>query len=143
MLVENPTAFELAATTSAVDRCAFIATFGFGLNKVSEDFGNQLAGMVEEGFSQAVTLVREGSRTPSARELLSHPNITFWGDLDIAGMQIFERIAKRLPRLQLSALYGPMIDAITKDDDRHPYVAATGKPGQATFLSTERTPQPC
>lgn len=136
VLVENPTAFELAATTSAVNRCAFIATFGFGLNKVSEDFGNQLAGMVEEGFSQAVTLVREGSRTPSARELLSHPNITFWGDLDIAGMQIFERIAKRLPRLQLSALYGPMIDAITKDDDRHPYVAATGKPGQATFLST-------
>lgn len=136
VLVENPAAFELAATTSAVERCAFIATFGFGLSKASEDFGNQLAGMVEEGFSNAVTLVREGSRTPPARELLAHPNITFWGDLDIAGMEIYERIAKCLPAVQLSALYGPMIEAVVVEDNRHPYVSGVGKPGQAMFQAT-------
>lgn len=136
VLVENPAAFELAATTSAVERCAFIATFGFGLSKASEDFGNQLAGMVEDGFSNVVTLVRQGSRTPSARDLLAHHNISFWGDLDIAGMQIYERIAQRLPAVQLSALYGPMIKAVMVDDHRHPYVSAAGKPRQTMFQAT-------
>lgn len=136
VLVENPAAFELAATTSAVERCAFIATFGFGLSKASEDFGNQLAGMVEEGFSNVVTLVRQGSRTPSARELLTHHNISFWGDLDIAGMQIYERIAKRLPVVQLSALYAPMVEAVMIEDQRHPYVSAAGKPGQTMFQAS-------
>jgi len=133
VLIENPAAFELAATTSAIERCAFISTFGFGLSKSTEEFGYQLAGMVETGFSNAVTLVREGSKTPSARELLKHPNITFWGDLDIAGMQIFERIAKWLPDVRLSALYGPMIDAVSTDANRHPYVSAVGKSGQSMF----------
>jgi len=136
ILVENPTAFELAATTSAVERCAFIATFGFGLSKATEDFGNQLAGMVEECFCGAVTLVREGSCTPSARELLSHSNITFWGDLDIAGAAIYERIAKRITNLRLSALYAPMIRAVVEDDNRHPYISAVGKPGQTMFQAT-------
>lgn len=136
VLVENPAAFELAATTSAVEHCAFIATFGFGLSKTSEDFGNQLAGMVEERFTNAVTLVREGSGTPSARELLAHPNITFWGDLDIAGIAIYERIARRLPNLRLSALYGPMIKAVVEEDNRHPYVSVVGKPGQTMFQPT-------
>jgi hypothetical protein len=133
VLVENPAAFELAVTTSAIERCAFIATFGFGLSKASEDFGNQLAGMVEQRFSNAVTLVREGSKTPSVKELFAHPNITFWGDLDIAGMQIYERIAKHLPAIQLSALYEPMIEAVTIGNNRHPYVSAVGKSGQTAF----------
>ncbi|ABB05585.1 hypothetical protein [Burkholderia lata] len=136
VLVENPAAFELAVTTSAIEHCAFIATFGFGLSKASEDFGNQLAGMVEEYFYSAVTLVREGSRTPSARELLNHPNITFWGDLDIAGMEIHERIAKRHSHVRLSALYGPMLEAVLVEDNRHPYVSAVGKSGQAMFRAT-------
>lgn len=136
VLVENPAAFELAAITSAVEHCAFIATFGFGLSMTSEDYGNQLAGMVEDGFINSVTLVREGSKTPTARELLTHPDITFWGDLDIAGMQIFERIAKWLPQVRLSALYSPMIEAVTALEQRHPYVAAVGKSGQTMFSAT-------
>jgi hypothetical protein len=136
VLVENPAAFELAATTAAVERCAFIATFGFGLSKATEDFGNQLAGLVEDGFSNVVTLVRERSRVSSARDLLAHNNITFWGDLDIAGMQIYERIAKRLPTVQLSALYGPMVEAVMVDDHRHSYVSASGKSGQTMFQAT-------
>uniref|UniRef100_E6QVM9 Wadjet protein JetD C-terminal domain-containing protein n=1 Tax=mine drainage metagenome TaxID=410659 RepID=E6QVM9_9ZZZZ len=133
VLVENPAAFELAVTTAAIESCAFIATFGFGLSKASEDFGNQLVGMVEQHFLNAVTLVREGSKTPSVKELFAHPNITFWGDLDTAGMQIYERLAKHLPAIQLSALYEPMIEAVTLSNNRHPYVAAVGKSGQSTF----------
>ncbi len=90
VLVENPAALELAVTTTAIECCAFIATFGFGLSEVSEDFGNQLVGMVEQHFLNAVILLREGSKTPSITWLFAHPNITFWGDLDTASMQIYE-----------------------------------------------------
>lgn len=136
VLVENPAAFELAVNTSAGRSCAFVATFGFGLSKVSDYFGHQLACIVEHGFTQTVTLVREGSSTPPVRDLLAHPRITFWGDLDIAGMQIYERLARRLPALSLSALYEPMIAAIAILDMRHPYVTVVGKAGQQPYCAT-------
>lgn len=130
ILVENPAAFELAVTTQAIKKYAFIATFGFGLSKSQEDYGNQLAFMAEERFANAITLTREGAYCPSARELLNHPMITFWGDLDVAGIQIFERLAKKIPQIRLSALYEPMIEAINDPHSRHPYVSAVGKSGQ-------------
>jgi hypothetical protein len=138
VLVENPTAFELAVKTSASKECAFIATFGFGLSKVPDDFGYQLACIVENRLMETVTLVREGSSTPPVHDLLAHPRITFWGDLDIAGMQIYERLARRLPTLSLSALYEPMMAAIATANTRHPYVAAVGKAGQQPY-SASRT----
>jgi len=135
VLIENPAAFELAMSTNAAKHCAFIATFGFGLSKQGEDYGYQLAGMVKSRFNDAITLIREGSDCPPAKVLLTHPNIAFWGDLDIAGMQIFERIAAEVPQILLSALYKPMIETIHDTARRHPYVMATGsgKPGQKLF----------
>jgi hypothetical protein len=132
ILIENPAAFELAMSTNAVKRCAFVATFGFGLSKQGEDYGNQLAEMVKSKLNETITLIREGSDCPPANVLLTHQNITFWGDLDMAGMQIFERLAADVPQIQLSALYKPMIEAIHGAEQRHPYVMATGsgKPGQ-------------
>lgn len=130
ILVENPAAFELAVRTQAIRKCAFIATFGFGLSKSQEDYGNQLAFMAEERFANAITLMREGASCPTAKELLNHPRITFWGDLDVAGIQIFERLANRIPQIRLSALYEPMIEAVNISQSRHPYVSAVGKSGQ-------------
>jgi hypothetical protein len=130
ILIENPAAFEMAVATNAVNHCAFIATFGFGLSKSQEDYGNQLANMVEERFSGSITLTREGSSCPTAKELLNHHNIMFWGDLDIAGIQIYQRLRKSMPRLRLSALYKPMLDAIGYQANSHPYVVAVGKYGQ-------------
>lgn len=92
--------------------------------------------MVEDGLSSSITLMREGSTPPTARELLAHPNITFWGDLDIAGMQIYERIGRHVPAITLSALYGPMVEALTVNDLRHSYVAAVGKSGQLMFSAS-------
>ena len=114
ILVENPAAFEMAVSTKAMNQCAFVATFGFGLSKSQEDYGNQLACMVEDHFAKAITLTREGSRCPSARELLNHPRITFWGDMDVAGVQIFLRLRKFIPALRLSALYQPMVTSLGK-----------------------------
>lgn len=130
ILVENPAAFEMAVETGAARRCAFIATFGFGLSKTESEYGKQLAGMVEKRFDRAITLTREGSSCPTAKELLNHPNITFWGDLDIAGIEIYRRLNRVIPGLHLSALYGPMLDACEAAGLRHPYVASVGKEGQ-------------
>lgn len=130
VLVENPAAFEAALATAAARRCAFIATFGFGLSKSEDDYGRQLAGLVEERFAGAITLVREGSSCPTAKELLNHPNVTFWGDLDVAGMEIFHRLRRAVPGLRFSALYQPMLEALGGPAGSHPYVPSVGKQGQ-------------
>lgn len=135
ILVENPAAFEMAVATRAVERCAFIATFGFGLSKSGEEYGKQLAELIEtDRFAGAITLMREGSLCPPAKDLLNHPNITFWGDLDIAGLHIYLRLRKAIPGLRLSALYAPMIDAAGTPGRRHPYVGGCGKDGQDRML---------
>lgn len=130
VLVENPAAFELAVKTNAVKRCAFIATFGFGLSKSQEDYGNQLASMAEDRFTNEITLMREGATCPAAKDLLVHPRITFWGDLDIAGIHIYLRLKKVIPGLSLSGLYKPMFDSLKVIEHSHPYVSAVGKAGQ-------------
>jgi hypothetical protein len=142
VLVENPAAFELAVTTQAIRKCAFIATFGFGLSKSQDDYGNQLAFMAEERFVNAITLTRQGSSCPSAKELLNHPSITFWGDLDIAGIHIYLRLKKAIPNLRLSALYEPMLASLGAVERSHPYVSAVGKSGQTAMspLSEQTDP---
>lgn len=133
VLVENPAAFEMAISTRAVNRCAFIATFGFGLSTAEDDYGKQLAKMVEERFSGAITLTREGSTCPTAKALLNHTNITFWGDLDVAGIEIYLRLRKAIPNLQLSALYKPMTASVGNPPQSHPYVKAVSKERQPTM----------
>lgn len=130
VLVENPAAFEMAVATEAVKHCAFVATFGFGLSKAQEDYGNQLVSMVDDRFNTSITLTREGSTCPPAKDLLRHPNITFWGDLDPAGIEIYLRLKRSIPGLELSALYQPMIEALQNTGSCHPYSKAVGKEGQ-------------
>lgn len=113
-------------------------TFGFGLSKGEDDYGRQLAGLVEERFAGAITLVREGSSCPTARELLTHPNITFWGDLDVAGIEILQRLRRAVPGLRFSALYQPMLEALEGQAGSHPYVSSVGKPGQHNRHTTVR-----
>jgi hypothetical protein len=131
ILVENPIAFEVAIQSAASIRHTFVCTFGFGLSNTQSEYGNQLAGAIEAG---GATLLRrtEGLHT-SFEQLLLHSEIHFWGDLDIAGLQIFERIASRIPHLKLSALYNPMIKAVANPVYSHPYVVAVSKAGQKAF----------
>jgi hypothetical protein len=128
ILVENPVAFESAVGTSAADKCVFVCTFGFGLSGVGNDYGFQLASVVETG--NAIILQRTPGASISLKDLLKYSNVHFWGDLDIAGMQIFERLSVRIPQIRLSALYAPMIEAASDPNRRHPYVVAVGKSGQ-------------
>jgi Wadjet anti plasmid transformation system JetA-like protein len=136
ILVENPVAFETAVNSQAVERCVFICTFGYGLSAMSDDFGNQLAGIIETGESSAMPLYRNAPKElKGLHELLSHSELFFWGDLDIEGIKIYERLKKRLPHLRLSGLYIPMIEAITNPASRHEYVQLVSKPNQKYFVA--------
>jgi len=135
ILVENPVAFETAVTSAAGEKCLFVCTFGFGLSASTNDYGNQLAGVVEYEYGSACVLNRSHGAAPTLQAILSHPVIQFWGDLDTAGMQIFCRLAAKIPRLALSALYHPMTEAIKVDTQRHPYVDAVGKAGQSRMIA--------
>lgn len=130
-LVENPIAFESAICSRASVQHAFVCTFGFGLSNSASEYGNQLAGVIETGG--AIMLRRTAGPHTRFDNLLQHPKLHFWGDLDIAGMLIFERIASRIPYLKLSALYEPMIKAAANPACCHPYVTAVGKLGQKIF----------
>jgi len=111
LLIENPQAFEWAMRAGITNRHALIVTFGYGLSRNGEDFGRQLAELIERKRDSLIPLVRSGS--PAAlSDLLAHQNLLFWGDLDPEGLRIFERLRKRLPQLRLSALYQPMIEAL-------------------------------
>ena len=127
LLIENPQAFELAVACSIVDTMALVATFGYGLSRTSDDFGRQLASNIESN-DPLVPLIRKGS-PPDMTSLLSHPNMYFWGDLDIEGLRIFWRLRSKLPQLQLSAAYLPMIQLL-KSEECHPYSKVSGKPNQ-------------
>jgi hypothetical protein len=130
ILIENPQAFEWAIRAGIADRHALIVTFGYGLSRKGDDFGKQLAELIENRKSLLIPLVRTGSPA-SLDNLLAHTNLLFWGDLDPEGLRIFERLRKRLPQLKLSAIYQPMIDALQAGNG-HPYVDAVGKGGQDT-----------
>lgn len=128
VLVENPHAFDAAIAAGAASQVAFVVTFGYGLSRNSEDFGNQLLASVAYGDG-LIALVREG-RPPSPAALLAHPRVYFWGDLDREGLRIYGGLRQRIPQLRLSALYRPMIAAFHAGAS-HPYAKATCKDKQA------------
>ncbi|HEY3431943.1 MAG TPA: Wadjet anti-phage system protein JetD domain-containing protein [Rhodocyclaceae bacterium] len=132
ILVENPIPFETAVRSAAAERCLFICTFGFGLSTATNDYGNQLAGIIENG--RAVVLNRSHGAAPTLQAILAHPVVQFWGDLDTAGMQIFQRLVAAIPQIKLSGLYKPLIEAAKDPLRRHPYTAVTGKEGQPRMV---------
>lgn len=136
VLIENPASFEMAINSKATKNCAFISTFGFGLSHSNSEYGYQLVNIVESGFAKSITLTREGSKPVSAKELLSMQQISFWGDLDTAGIHIYLRLKAKIPNLRLSALYKPMLDALRMEECSHPYVDLTKKIGQLDLLSS-------
>lgn len=127
LLIENPHAFEEAIAAGVAQTCGLMVTFGYGLTRAGDAYGNQLAvllGMMD----QLVPLVRSGN-PPQPAQLLAHPRLLFWGDLDREGLRIYASLRQRFPKLRLSALYRPMIDA-ARQGASHPYVRAAAKDSQ-------------
>jgi len=131
VLVENPHSFWQAISTKAVNETAFIVTFGYGLSRHGDDYGNQLASIFE-GRTLITGAICAGS-PPPVSELLRHDNVSFWGDLDAEGLKIFLRLKKVIPSLSLSALYEPMINALNNPQQSHPYVKISAKNNQKSI----------
>lgn len=129
LLIENPHSFEEAVKAGCADNMALIVTYGYGLSRAGEEYGNNLVEAIEQ-VSRLVPLVRKGN-PPTPQILLQHSKIFFWGDLDKEGLRIFCSLRKRIAALQISALYLPMIEAMQRGDS-HPYAKATAKERQGT-----------
>lgn len=125
VLIENPHAFWRALESTAIEKTAFMVTFGYGLSRHGDDFGSQLVSLVENKTS-LIGAICAGS-PPSVQEMLKHKNISFWGDLDVEGMRIFQRLKKAIPQLELSSLYEPMLNAVCDPARSHAYVQAAAK----------------
>lgn len=137
VLIENLHPFETAVAACVDLPVALVQTFGFGLSLGSESWGLSLAKAVEQDHSKLRGLVASGA-PPTVARLLSHATITFWGDLDPAGWAIYARLRARLPQLQLSALYGPMREALPSHS--HPLTFAAGKDGQTEAVKMSGAP---
>lgn len=130
ILIENPHSFEEALAAGCAARFALVVTYGYGLSRSGEHFGNRLVESVD-ATDRLVPLVRSGN-PPRPAELFRHPRILFWGDLDREGLRIYSSLRSRLPALRLSALYRPMVEA-AQQGRAHPYAKATAKDGQAAL----------
>jgi len=132
ILVENPQALEAAVAAVGTDRIAWVATFGYGLSASGEEYGRQLASMMEGAAGKLITLIR-GGNPPAVQALLKHPVLRFWGDLDREGLRIYWRLRACLPQLQLSGLYSPMVALCEAQGAHHPYANVVAKENQGLW----------
>jgi len=128
ILVENPHAFERALEAEGTEEAAWVCTFGYGLSLRRSQYGEQLAAMLESGRAP-LTLNRMGD-PPDWEVLLDHERIRFWGDLDLEGLAIFQRLRRHNPRIALSGIYQPMVEQL-RAGGGHPYCEMVGKAGQS------------
>lgn len=135
LLIENPHSFEEAIAAGCVEKIALVVTYGYGLSRWGEAYGNSLIDAVEQAH-RLVPLIRKGN-PPHPKTLLGHSRILFWGDLDREGLRIYASLRKGLPALRASALYLPMVKAMERGIS-HPYAKATAKEQQG---KTECVPE--
>lgn len=135
VLVENPQAMEVALQTHIGSKIAWIATFGYGLSRSGNEYGRQLASLIEEN-NRLTALVRQGTPPPIER-LLEHSDIFFWGDFDREGFQIYWQLKSKISQLQLSGLYQPMRAMIENTDNHHAYNELVAKPNQNTWQCSD------
>lgn len=114
ILIENPHSFEAAISADESEQFCWIATYGYGLSKSDESFGDQLVDIVSES-SSVLTLSRRNPFIEFRAALeQAGERLFFWGDLDLSGLDIYGRLKKQLPGLKLSGLYQPMIEELQR-----------------------------
>jgi hypothetical protein len=129
LLVENPECFERLIGLGLADRITVIATYGYGIT---------WSGVGVEGRLDRVKIARvAGTPPPTLAEAVAAGTCSFWGDLDLAGLDIFIKLRGLVPHLALSALYGPMLVAATDNATSHPYCTLVDKLGQIETISND------
>lgn len=129
LLVENPESFERLIGLGLADRITIIAAYGYGIT---------WSGVGVEGRLDRIKIARvAGTPPPTLAETVSAGTCSFWGDLDLAGLDIFLKLRGLVPHLALSALYGPMLAAANDDATSHPYCTLVDKVGQIETVSND------
>jgi hypothetical protein len=122
LLVENPECFERLIGLGLAERITVIATYGYGIT---------WSGVGIEGRLDRIKIARvAGTPPPTLAEAVAAGTCSFWGDLDLAGLDIFTKLRGIVPHLALSALYGPMLVAAADNATSHPYCTLVDKVGQ-------------
>ncbi len=90
-----------------------------------------------EGRLDRIKIARvAGTPPPTLAEAVGVGTCSFWGDLDLAGLDIYIKLRVLVPHLALSALYGPMLVAAADNATSHPYCALVDKLGQVESISS-------
>lgn len=129
LLIENPQSFEQAVIAGISKDMVLISVYGYGLastaKKDIESFWTESFGATKRSL---IPLVRDGN-PPSLQKIFRLKNIYWWGDLDLAGLDIYQSIKTNIPHLRLSALYGAMLNLLHAGKG-HPYAKCVGKDQQ-------------
>lgn len=128
LLVENTTTYEEAVRAGLDESVALIAAYGYGLNMLADSVAGWA--LVESLTGGRCEVLRRSGQDHELSELLQHPRLFFWGDLDREGLRIALALRSKLPKLTLSALYRPMRDMVRQRARAHPYALACGKANQ-------------
>jgi hypothetical protein len=129
LLVENPECFERLIGLGLADRITVVATYGYGIT---------WSGVGVEGRLDRIKIARvAGTPPPTLAEAVVAGTCSFWGDLDLAGLDIFIKLRGLVPHLSLSALYGPMLAATADNATSHPYCSLVDKLGQIETISND------
>ncbi len=129
ILVENPHSFEAGIEADVDNKFCWISTYGYGLSKQGESFGEQLTEIITLRQEEIITLARRRKVIDFWSAIQETPErLFFWGDLDLAGLDIYGRLKSAMPKLELCPLYQPMVD-ILRQGGCHSYTG-TQKEGQ-------------
>jgi hypothetical protein len=128
LLVENPECFDRLIGLGIAGRITVIATYGYGI---------AWSGVGAEGRLDRIKIARvAGTPPPTVAEAVAVDTCCFWGDLDLAGLDIFIKLHAVVPHLDLSALYSPMLAAAQDPATSHPYCGLVDKLGQIETVGT-------
>jgi hypothetical protein len=129
LLIENPECFQRVVALGLAEHMIVVATYGYGLS---------WSGVGREGALDRISLAHVAGNPPALlKDVIASDQCYFWGDLDQAGLAIYLALRSRIPHLQLSALYKPMIAALKENGRSHPYTALADKQGQAPLLTSD------
>jgi len=129
LLIENPECFQRVVGLGLAEHMIVVATYGYGLS---------WSGVGREGALDRICLARVAGNPPATlKDVIASEQCYFWGDLDQAGLAIYLTLRSRIPHLQLSALYKPMIAALNQRGKSHPYAPLADKHGQMPLLTSD------
>ncbi|WP_144290449.1 hypothetical protein [Chitinilyticum litopenaei] len=133
LLIENPRAFENAVRSELSQEVALICTYGFGLSYLGQE---RLHTTGASDHDRPIMIVRGGS-PPQLNDLLRANQVFFWGDLDLAAINIYRALKRTMPQLQMSRIYEAMLPMIADSDRSHPYIDIFDKSGQVKSLAID------